>query len=52
MSTISVQAIAGRVVLVHDTPTQIIHSELDVEQANTLLEALERAKQDVLRMLA
>lgn len=48
MSTFQIQAIAGRVVVVHDMPNLAVVSELDVEQADVLLQQLERAVRAVL----
>ena len=51
MSTFRAQAIAGKVVIVHDMPDQTVISELDVEQADVLLQQLEHAKRAVFRQL-
>ena len=49
MSTFRAQAIAGRVVVIHDMPDQTVISELDAEQADVLLQQIEAAKRTVLR---
>ncbi len=51
MSSFRVHAIAGRVVIVHDMCGQTTFSELDVEQADVLLQQLERAKKAALLSL-
>lgn len=51
MSSIRIHAIAGRVVLVHDMPDRVAYAELDVEQADVLLQQLEWAKRKALRSL-
>jgi len=48
-SSYRAQAIAGRVVITHDMPTATVISELDVEQADLLLQQLEIAVRKVLR---
>ncbi|WP_458096447.1 hypothetical protein [Roseomonas sp. WA12] len=52
MSTIRAQAIAGRVVLVHDMSDQVVVSEFDAVEASTLLRQIEDALQEVVRGLA
>ena len=52
MSTFRAQAIAGRVVLVHDMPDQVVVSEFDAAEASTLLRQLENALAQVVRGLA
>ena len=52
MSSFRAQAIAGRVVLVHDMPDQVVVSEFDVVEASTLLRQLEDALAQVVRGLA
>ncbi|MBB5693345.1 hypothetical protein [Muricoccus pecuniae] len=52
MSTFRAQAIAGRVVLVHDMPDQVVVSEFDAVEASTLLRQLENALAQVVRGLA
>ncbi|MFC7734475.1 hypothetical protein ACFQX4_01225 [Roseomonas sp. GCM10028921] len=52
MSTFRAQAIAGRVVLVHDMPDQVVVSEFDAAEASTLLRQLESALAQVVRDLA
>ncbi len=43
MSTYRACSIAGRVVLIHDMVEQTVISELDLDQADLLLEQLQRA---------
>ncbi len=43
MSTYQIRAIADRVILIHDMADQTIFSELDVEQADVLLQQLQTA---------
>jgi len=43
---------AGRVVITHDMPDATVISELDVEQADVLLQQLQIAVRTVLRELA
>ena len=52
MSTFRAQAIAGRVVLVHDMPDQVVVSEFDAMEASTLLRQIEDALAQVVRGLA
>ncbi|MFH5923601.1 hypothetical protein [Roseomonas xinghualingensis] len=52
MSTFRAQAIAGRVVLVHDMPDQVVVSEFDTAEASNLLRQLEDALAQVVRGLA
>ncbi|SHI81505.1 hypothetical protein SAMN02745194_01144 [Roseomonas rosea] len=52
MSSFRAQAIAGRVVLVHDMPDQVVVSEFDAAEASTLLRQLEDALAEVVRGLA
>ncbi len=49
MSTFRIQAVPGRVMVIHDMPDAAIVSELDVEQADVLLQQLEIAVRAVLR---
>ncbi|MDJ0388960.1 hypothetical protein QMO56_12620 [Roseomonas sp. E05] len=48
-SSYRAQAISGRVVITHDMPTATVISELDVEQADLLLQQLQIAVRRVLR---
>ncbi len=43
MSTYRACTMADRVVLIHDMPDRLVHSELDVEQASLLLHQLQIA---------
>ncbi len=43
MSTYRVATMANRVVLIHDMPDRVVVSELDLEQADLLLEQLQMA---------
>jgi hypothetical protein len=52
MSSFRAQAIAGRVVLVHDMPDQVVVSEFDAAEASTLLRQLEDALAEVVRGLS
>jgi hypothetical protein len=52
MSTFRAQAIAGRVVLVHDMPDQVVVSEFDAMEASSLLQQIEEALAQVVRGLA
>jgi hypothetical protein len=52
MSTFRAQAIAGRVVLVHDMSDQVVVSEFDAMEASTLLRQIEDALAQVVRGLA
>lgn len=52
MSTFRAQAIAGRVVLVHDMPDQVVVSEFDAIEASSLLRQIEDALAQVVRGLA
>ncbi|MBP0446225.1 hypothetical protein J8J14_15735 [Roseomonas sp. SSH11] len=52
MSSFRTQAIAGRVVLVHDMPDQVVVSEFDAAEAATLIRQLEDSLAEVLRGLA
>ncbi|WP_338663187.1 hypothetical protein VQH23_24005 [Pararoseomonas sp. SCSIO 73927] len=52
MSSFRAQAIAGRVVLVHDMADQVVVSEFDAAEASTLLRQLEDALKQVVRGLA
>jgi hypothetical protein len=51
-SSYRVQPIAGRVVITHDMPDTTIISELDVDQADVLLQQLQNAVRTALRELA
>jgi len=51
-SSYRAQAMAGRVVITHDMPDATVISELDVEQADVLLQQLQIAVRTVLRELA
>ena len=52
MSRFRAQAIAGRVVLVHDMPDQVVFSEFDAIEASNLLRQIEEALAQVVRGLA
>jgi hypothetical protein len=52
MSSFRAEAIAGRVVLVHDMPDQIVISEFDAAEASTLLRQIEDALAQVVRGLS
>ena len=51
MSSFRAQAIAGRVVLVHDMPDQVVVSEFDAVEASNLLRQIEEALAQVVRGL-
>ena len=48
MSTLQARTMFDRVVLIHDLPEQTIISELDVEQADVLLEQLQDAVRTIM----
>jgi len=52
MSHFRAQAIAGRVVLVHDLVDQVLVSEFDAAEASNLLRQLEDALAEVVKGLA
>ncbi|MFT8245821.1 hypothetical protein [Roseomonas sp. BN140053] len=52
MSSFRAFAIAGRVVLIHDTPDHTTIAELDIEQADLLLQQMQGAVGTVLRQLS
>jgi hypothetical protein len=52
MSSFRAEAIAGRVVLVHDMPDQVVISEFDAAEASTLLRQIESALAQVVRGLS
>ncbi|WP_159349509.1 hypothetical protein [Roseomonas harenae] len=52
MSSFRAEAIAGRVVLVHDMPDQVVISEFDAAEASTLLRQIETALAQVVRGLS
>lgn len=51
MSTYRVCAMADRVVLIHDLADRTVHSELDAEQADMLLQQLQQALEQSLTVL-